>query len=294
MADTSIEWTDSVWNPVRGCAIVSEGCRNCYAMRQAHRFSGKGQPYEGLTKLGPQGRGAVWTGDARFVPEMLDAPLRWKTPRRVFVNSMSDLFHEDLDAHDVAKVFAVMARAPRHTFQVLTKRADHMRHLLGDPLFREEVAQIVMQHDLDDDREISEAWPIPNVWLGVSVEDQRAADERVPDLIATAAAVRWLSCEPLLGPIDLVASINKLDWLHKAALESGGIDWIVVGGESGPGSRPMRAEWARGLRDQARQAGVALFVKQMGSVYMKECGEAGKGGELASIPDDLRVREYPR
>jgi len=236
MGDKSkIEWTDATWNPVRGCSVVSEGCRNCYAMQVAARFSGEGQAYEGLAYRNSSG--AHWTGKVRLVEEHLEDPLRWKRPRRIFVNSMSDLFHESLDEIDIGQVFGVMALAKQHTFQVLTKRPARMLSIL-------ETARICF--DFDE--------PLPNVWLGVSVEDQKTADERIPLLMKTPAALRWLSAEPLLGPIDL-ESIPTLE---------GSIDWVVVGGESGQGARPMHPDWVRSIGDQCVAAGVPFFFKQWG------------------------------
>ena len=211
---TSIEWTDRTWNPTRGCSVVSPGCHNCYAMKQAHRFSGKGGAYEGLTKL--TSSGPRWSGAMRLVPEMLDVPLRRKKPTTWFVNSMSDLFHEGLTDEEVAAVFGVMAACPQHTFQVLTKRAERMRawfdwlddmcSVSGDPPRAVTCGIVAANHGADVDYGgLSHAWPIPNVLLGVSVEDQRRADERVPLLLQTPAALRFLSVEPLLGPVVLEA-----------------------------------------------------------------------------------------
>src|SRR5690606_22560010 len=178
---TTIEWTQGTWNPVSGCTRVSPGCDNCYAMRQAHRFSGNCQPYEGLTTIR---RGKVdWTGSVRFVPEMLEVPLQRK-PTTWFVNSMSDLFHESLTNEQIASAFGGMAATPQHTYQILTKRPKRMREWFGW---------------LDGRR------PLHNVWLGVSCEDQARADERIPHLLSTPAAVRFVSAEPLLGPIALRA-----------------------------------------------------------------------------------------
>lgn len=224
---SKIEWTETTWNPIRGCSSVSEGCRYCYAAAMASRFSGPGQPYEGLTKDGR------WTGTVRMVPEHLGAPLRWKRPRRVFVNSMSDVFHEALAFEDVAEIFRVMAAAPQHSFQVLTKRAERMAEWFR---WMEERKPGV--------------WPLPNVWLGISVENQAAADLRVPFLLQSPAAVRWLSCEPLLGPVDLSGF--------------GALDWVVVGGESGLHARPMHPDWVRGVRDYCAQAKVPFLFKQYG------------------------------
>lgn len=181
-ATTKIQWTDRTWNPVRGCSLVSAGCANCYAMKQAHRFSGRGKPYEDLTELGPHG--PRWNGNIMLVPEALEEPLRWKTPARVFVNSMSDLFHEDVPIKFISRVWLTMQLAPQHTFQILTKRPERMLAYM---------------------REFGhyEGKPLPNVWLGVSVENQATADERIPLLLQTPAAVRFVSAEPLLSPINL-------------------------------------------------------------------------------------------
>ena len=283
MSDNSkIEWTDATWNPIRGCSRVSEGCRNCYAERVAARFSGPGMPYEGLIKFGKPSsvRDPRWSGEVRMVPEHLAAPLRWRRPRRVFVNSMSDLFHESLTNEQIAAVFGVMAATPRHTYQVLTKRTKRMRawfewarrdfteqqrgiasapntframldaafEVLGQP--SKPVLDAAWRAHDDD------VWPLPNVWLGVSVENQAAADERIPELLATPAAVRWISAEPLLGPVDFAAASPNA----RSLVED--LDWIVAGCESGPGARPCDVAWLRSLRDQCKTAGVAFFLKQ--------------------------------
>ena len=232
---TKIEWTDETWNPVRGCSLVSDGCRHCYAMKQAHRFSGKGGKYEGLTELGPDG--PRWTGKLRMVPELLDLPLRWKKPRMIFVNSMSDLFHGDVPFDFINHVFSTMFRCPQHTFQILTKRPERMLDYVSRSAF------------------LSNA-PFDNVWLGVSVENQKAADERIPLLLQTPAAVRFVSAEPLLGPINLRFPTGK---------NPNQDTWVIVGGESGPGARPMHPDWASSLRDQCNGAGVPFFFKQWGA-----------------------------
>lgn len=310
MADTTIEWTDKTWNPVRGCALVSPGCTNCYAMKMAHRFSGKGQPYEGLTKA--TNGGPVWTGEVRTIPDMLNAPLRWREPALVFVNSMSDLFHPDVPDDFICDVFAIMARVPQHTFQILTKRPDRMRDILSkwarDGLTLREGCGAVL----------------PNVWLGVSVEDQRRADERIPLLLATPAAVRFLSMEPLLGAVDISRWLNpvgvhcsdtctdtryvkydEIDARYPKASDEliplcpkcggvatwtsydDGIDWVIVGGESGHGARPMHPDWVRSLRDQCVAAAVPIFVKQLS-------GDNGKAiKDISMFPEDLRIREFP-
>lgn len=282
MADHSkIEWTDATWNPVTGCSVVSPGCTNCYAMRLAgtrlkHHPSRAGLTRD--TKAGP-----VWTGEIRFNEAWLTQPLQWKRPRMVFVCAHGDLFHEDVPDAWIDQVFAVMALSPQHTFQVLTKRAERMRDYLSrhrwhlwaaagraiDPLRWQNLPPIMG----------GDCTPIPNVWLGVSAEDQRRSDERIPDLLATPASVRFVSAEPLLGPIDLP---NR--WLGPSApgcLDDepcpacgfyeydcqcrpiGFLDWIIVGGENGP--RMMRAEWARSIRDQCATAGTPFFFKQWGT-----------------------------
>lgn len=271
MADRStIEWTEATWNPMRGCSRVSDGCKHCYAERVAARFAGPGMPYEGL--IHPSTRG--WNGTVRLVPEALDQPLRWKRPRRIFVNSMSDLFHESVPPSVIAAIFAVMASAPQHTFQVLTKRPerawfwfDWMLTQTRDKL-HECLKGAMGYHHPRRPAINGIPWPLPNVWLGVSVENQAAADKRIPLLLQCPAAVRWLSCEPLLGPIDFFASsgvwseLGYEPWLNRPIL--GDVHWLVAGGESGPGARPMHPDWARTLRDQCAAAGVPFFFKQWG------------------------------
>lgn len=258
---TRIEWTDQTWNPIRGCTRVSEGCRHCYAERQAARFAGPGQPFDGYVT--GSGAGARWTGRVELVEAKLYEPLGWRRPRRVFVNSMSDLFHESLPDECIDRVFAVMALAPQHTFQVLTKRHERMREYMSGDRYgvvnaaveivsdaRGDVAGLVQRENMD----ATGLWPLPNVWLGMSVEDQPTADERMPVLSATPAAVRYVSAEPLLGPVDL------RPWL----VATPRLDWVIVGGESGPGARPMHPDWVRSLRDQCAEAGVPFFFKQWG------------------------------
>lgn len=234
MSDGSkIEWTEATWNPVTGCTKVSPGCDHCYAETFAERWRGvPGHHFEhGF--------------DVTLRPERLTQPLHWKRPRRIFVNSMSDLFHEAVPDEYIVAVFGTMAQTPQHTYQVLTKRHGRMRSLLGGDMFRQRFAF---------------GWPLPNVWLGVSVEDQKWADIRVPALLATPAAVRFLSCEPLLGRLDLER------WLWDGDRDMpGGLHWVIAGGESGPGARPMVPVWPQSLRDQCQDAGVPFFFKQWGS-----------------------------
>lgn len=270
---TGIEWTDATWNPVTGCTKVSPGCDHCYAETFAERFRGtEGHYFE---------RGF----DVQLRPEKLDQPLRWRRPRRIFVNSMSDLFHDQVPDEYIAQVWAVMALAPQHTFQVLTKRHGRMRSLLSSARFDDLFTDALYSFESPTGDEPAEPvgsapGPLPNVWLGVSVEDQKRADLRVPALLDTPAAVRFLSCEPLLGPVDLTGfGTQQSYWLTgrpgwgapepgplaMQPLEIGPrIDWVIVGGESGPHARPMHPTWARLLRNQCVDAGVPFHFKQWG------------------------------
>lgn len=239
MSDRSaIEWTDATWNPMRGCVKISPGCKHCYAEKFAERFRGvPGHPFE-------QGF------DLRLVPEKLSDPLRWRDPRRIFVNSMSDLFQEGVPTEYVVEVGRVMQRAHWHTFQVLTKRQERMRGLLS--------------------RELAWMGRLAHVWYGVSVENRRHGLPRVRVLRETSVALRFLSIEPLLedlGPLDLT-----------------GIGWVIVGGESGPGARPMREAWVLSIRDQCRRAGVPFFFKQWGGVRKHETGRELRGRTYDDFP----------
>jgi protein gp37 len=275
---SAIEWTDASWNPIRGCSRVSEGCRHCYAEGVAARFAGPGRPYEGLARFTPTG--PQWTGKIRLVPEVLEEPLRWKKPRRVFVNSMSDLFHADVPEAFIEEAFGVMAAARRHTFQILTKRAARMREFF----------------ERAPDRA-----GLPNVWLGVSVEDQRAAYDRIPELLATPAAVRFLSCEPLLAPLDLEHAFAVRDQHGEPSSPrcnpdgSPAVGWVIAGGESGQRARRCDPAWVLSLVQQCREAGVPVFVKQLGAVWATENNALGdaKGGNPQEWPSDLRVRQWP-
>lgn len=283
--DTGIEWTHislpdgrvfrgASWNPIaafdratgkRGwfCVRVSQGCKHCYAATLNKRL-GTGHDYA-----------ANYLDQVRFDLVNLDQPLRWTQPRGIFVNSMTDLFGEFVTDEMIDAVFAVMALAPNHIFQVLTKRPARMLAYFQRPDLYEWVLSkayhLRVKRPALTGIPISDParFPLPNLWLGVSVEDQAAADERIPLLLRTPAAVRWLSCEPLLGPVDLDGP--GIDDLH--ALGCGnpgcscgdrGIDWVVVGGESGPGARAMHPDWARSLRDQCVSGGVPYFFKQWG------------------------------
>lgn len=317
MGDTSIQWTEKTWNPLRGCSVVSPGCINCYAMKQAHRFSGAGGAYEGLTKLTARS-GPQWTGKVVLVEDHLLDPLEWNKPRRVFVNSMSDLFHEDVPDAWIDQVFNVMAYSPQHTFQVLTKRSDRMHRYLSsegrpDAVFeaiydaqiaerRGKAADDLICRGMDRvkfDGVFRMKWPLPNVWLGVSVEDQKHADERIPQLLQTPAAIRFISAEPLLGPIRL-----RWNLVHDQGER---LHWVIVGGESGPGARLFDITFARAIVKQCADAGVACFVKQLGarpeqptlgawnsahreSLLLRD----RKGGDMNEWPADLRVRQFPK
>lgn len=293
---TGIQWTDATWNPTRGCAKDSAECDNCYAMAVAHRFSGPGKPYHGLTRV-IGGRGQ-WNGKGLAVPAVLEQPLRWREPRMIFVNSMSDLFFDAFSDDYIDSVFAVMALATRHTFQVLTKRAERMRAYMADPDRRERVARWArvieaermgeLVEQLDDADSCSEGWcptwPLPNAWLGVSTGTPKSKAEKVPHLRETIGAVRFLSCEPLLedlGTLDLT-----------------GIHWVIVGGESGHHARPCALEWIWNVVQQCEAAKVPCFVKQLGARPTRDGAPYpldfdAKGGDPLEWPYDLRVRQFP-
>lgn len=302
MNDTSISWTHGyqnrrgrTWNPTNGCKVCSAGCANCYAMRMAGRFSGKGKPYQGLVTIGKNKR-AIWNGKGRLAIDRLVMPLRWKQPSLVFVNSMSDLHYEGFSFEEIAAVYGIMVLATHHVFQVLTKRAKRRREWYAWVAAEAKrtgvtVAVYCVKAAIDAleragrrrDAERVIAWarvvhhplvPFPNVWEGVSVENQDAADERIPDLLETPAAVRFLSCEPLLGPVDLHAiqipgeraglRFSALQRQHDDRFGSSDtvIDWVIAGCESGPGARPCDVAWLRALRDQCASPGTAFFLKQ--------------------------------
>lgn len=355
MKQTEIEWTDLVWNPIRGCSPVSAGCTNCYAMAVAHRFSRPEQPYAGLTER--RAHRTQWTGQIQLVDEALDQPLHRRHARRIFVNSMSDLFHEQVPFEFVHRIFETIRRTPHHTYQILTKRPARMRAFITDYLRPRETL----------------GWAngfYSHVWFGVSVEDQQTANERIPLLLSTPAAVRWVSAEPLLGPVDLRqwqysygcpcgwggdcpdASCAECGWRGDSA-SSGDpcpdcnarlkdssacpkcnattrdgsdfgpnhlppLNWVVVGGESGPRARPCHVGHLRHIVRQCHAAQVPVFVKQLGarpyldegSLEAKEWGafdpdvarmdDTGQihptdrqGRAMREWPEDLRVRAFP-
>ena len=248
MATTDIEWTDATWNPVAGCTLVSPGCTNCYAMRMAARLDAMGHAkYHAVTRW--NGERHIWTGSVRCDETTLDIPLRWRKPKLVFVNSMSDLFHPNVPASFIRKVWETMSTARWHTFQILTKRPHRMR----------EMAQRLQL--------------LPNVWLGTSVE---SADYlwRLGELKATPAAVRFASFEPLLGPV--------------AGVDLEGIHWAIVGGESGPGARLVKVGWVRAIRDRCEEQDVAFFFKQWGGTRKKKTGRQLDGRTWDGRPDEHR------
>ncbi|HVJ49393.1 phage Gp37/Gp68 family protein [Desulfitobacterium sp.] len=270
MSITKIEWLNSpdgkkgmVWNPITGCKKISEGCRNCYAERMSKRLAGRcGYPKDDSFKV-------------TLHPEKLDEPLKWKKPRRIFVNSMSDLFHDDVPDEFIDRVFAAMADASQHTFMILTKRPERMRKYLSpdNPRYTaRKVFDLTQSEAGKFDCDLH--WPLSNVWLGVSVENQAVADERIPLLLQTPAAVRFISMEPLLGPVNLtnlhyerVTSIDALNGFHgfpKPHAEGRKLDWVICGGETGPGARPCHTDWIRSLRDQCQSANIPFFFKSWG------------------------------
>ena len=254
MAETSIEWTDATWNPVAGCTVLTAGCTNCYAMRMAARLDAMGvAKYKGLTRR--SGGRSVWTGKVRTDVKSLEIPSAWSKPRKVFVNSMSDLFHEDVPATFIQRVWGVMKDTPRHTYQILTKRPARMADILTKEPFK----------------------VLPNVWLGTSVEDGRVLD-RLDDIRRVPAAIRFVSLEPLIGSV--------------AAGDFKDIQWAIVGGESGPHAREMKSEWVEEIQDMCRQSETAFFFKQWGGARPKSGGRMLNGQEWNQYPDSAAIPEH--
>lgn len=290
---TSIEWTagddgtpGATWNPTTGCDKISPGCGlprfdgddtgGCYALALAKRLKAMGSAnYQNDGDPRTSGPGFALT----VHPGALAVPYRWRKPRRVFVNSMSDLFHARVPARFIAGVWVVMAETPRHTYQILTKRPERMRAVIGDDYGGGALLLDELGEDAGALTLYERPWPLPNVHLGTSIELDRYA-RRADELRQTSAAVRFLSLEPLLGPLP---SLN-LD----------GIGWCIIGGESGPGARPMDLGWARELAARCREAGTSVFVKQLGSVWARERDASGKGCDWDRWPEDLKIREYPQ
>lgn len=310
---SKIEWTGLTWNPIVGCSLASTGCAKCYAIGEAwrkmfHPNEAVAAKFAGTVEKSKTGQ-LLWTGKVNFSEPALLAPLSRKKPTTWFVNSLSDLFHENVTIEQIDRIFAVMAMCPQHRFQVLTKRADRMRDYLSDPAWRGRVSDIVCGWPLDElghgneyiaDWRLTAHAPLPNVWLGVSVENQAAANDRIPALLHTPAVIRFLSCEPLVGAVDLTCvdingdaemdAVNPrlwadeienwrgtadeweddfADWFGRRPDQVSGtmhptLDWVICGGESGSGARPMHPNWARSLRDQCAEAGVPFFFKQWG------------------------------
>lgn len=272
---SDIDWTDEGWPVVSGCEPVSPGCDRCYAAAIAHRFNG--------TVVWPNGF------DVTLWPSRLRAPMHWRRPRLTFVCPTGDLFHHRVPAEFIAQVFAVIQSCSAHTFQVLTKRHARMHALLSSDEFWATVE--AFGHELGPAGPSRAQYPpdfgrahqgLPNVWLGVSAEDQKWADIRIPVLMRTPAFVRWVSLEPLLAAVDMTEYLAG----------PRGLDWVVAGGESGPGARPMSLDWARDLSDQCAQAGAAYFFKQTGSALARELGHRGKGNDPAQWPESF-PRQYP-
>jgi protein gp37 len=303
--DSKIEWTGDTWQFVSGCEDASPGCANCYAKRQAHRMGANPNPkisgrYRGLTVL--RGNGPQWTGDVRQLPDQLEVPLHRKAPTTFFCNSLSDTFHPDVHSEFIAAALGVMSATPRHTYQLLTKRADRLPEFFawfaahrdygrlgplgdhaagtGDIAGRAGDAFNVAWRE---NRGTDPSWPLNNVWLGVSVENKKHGVPRIRHLQRTPAAVRFLSIEPLLEDVG--------------ELDLSGIHWVIVGGESGRNARPCDLMWIRNVVQHCRRAGVPCFVKQLGA-RPTSYGEAlrlthPKGGDIAEWPQDLRGREMP-
>lgn len=250
MSGTSeIEWTDVTWNPVAGCNVESAGCTNCYAMRMAGRLQAMGHPkYKGTTRK--SGKRTVWTGRVNVDPSSLNAPLDWKRGRRIFVNSMSDLFHEEVPTAFIQAVWATMAQCPQHQFQVLTKRPERMAAMFAS----------------------SELHRLPQVWIGTSVEDNAVVD-RIEHLVAISGMTRFVSFEPLIGSVG--------------SISLRGIDWAIVGGESGPASRPMKIEWVEQIERACRKAGTAFFFKQWGGRNKKAAGRELRGRTYDEYPHEM-------
>ena len=314
---TKIGWTDATWNPTRGCSRVSAGCENCYAERVASRFGQKqDSPYYGLTVHGSSG--PRWTGVIKLASHVLLEPLRWREPRSIFVNSMSDLFHEGIPDRFIDVVFAVMALADRHRFQILTKRPERMRSYVADARPRVLAAMVEVGAKVEREwskaqllacyaatmpqHEARETWPIRNVWLGVSAEDQWAADARIPILLETPAALRFVSVEPMLGPIEMEDYLTAVDPCPGWPNGRPPLEWVIVGGESGPRARQFDLGWASRVQADCKASGVPFFMKQLGAFPTRVHEGLGvipvpisdrKGEDQSDWPLGLRVQEIP-
>jgi len=265
MADnTKIEWCDASWSPITGCTPISEGCAHCYAKKMATRLKGRfGYPEDDPFKV-------------TFHPDRLTHPLKWKKPKRIFVCSMGDLFHKDVSYRWIDQVFLMPVLCPQHTFLILTKRPDVMAFYLQDRMLP---GRLVPKHLQRIQWLLQIQWPLPNVWLGVTAENQKTADERIPILLQIPAAVRFVSIEPMLGPIDLNKRELLIDKSRFKYTVGNYLDWVITGAETGPGARYMNPDWARDIRDQCKQANVPFFIKKISN--------------KSPIPDDLMIREHP-
>jgi len=320
MSKTKIEWSEFSWNPVVGCSKVSEGCKNCYAERLA--ASGRLQQFEQYQKVITNGK---WNGTTSLVPHILDKPLHWRKPRMIFVSSMGDLFHDSVSFESVLKIIGIIICTPWHTYQILTKRPERMydffacfpdgwfiREGMKFSSFSEEFFALDSVKGIVSEQQIEKAniyykthydqsnrgkldgpvpFPIPNVWLGVTCENQRCADERIPTLLQIPAAVRFISCEPLLEDINI--NIHYLNDIKRQGFtgyyDSGWkepFQWVIIGCESGPGRRPCKAEWVRNIVAQCKAAGVKIFIKQLDINGVVE-------HDINKFPEDLKIREYP-
>ncbi|NEO85501.1 MAG: phage Gp37/Gp68 family protein [Spirulina sp. SIO3F2] len=320
---TKIEWTNQTWNPVVGCSKTSPGCAECYAILMAHRLEamagnldnpGRLEYYKGLTQKLPSGR-IEWTGEVKFVEEALQIPLQRKKSQTYFVNSMSDLFHDTVTDKELDQIFAVMALTPQHTYQVLTKRPERMHDYCTNAKHQiiEECTRRIVSGSLSQQQKITAIsiwadtrphYPLPNIWLGVTTEDQRTVNERIPLLLQTPAVIRFLSCEPLLEKID-IESIQGALWLYDdeygtgQRIKANGIDQVIIGGESGPRAKPCHVEWLQDLVAQCRDAGVAVFVKQLGSNVWHQGQRVKlvsdrKGSSSETLERfGLNIREFP-
>lgn len=280
---TKIPWCDEAWNPVVGCRPVSEGCRHCYAARMAHR--GMCEQHRGLTKMGKGG--PVWNGKVNLVHRALEIPQHWRKPRRIFVDSMFDLFYERVPFEYVAAIFGVMTACPQHTFLCLTKR-EHRAAQFTEWFYRDrpkhKINSAIRRFVPDLDPIVEDmSWPLPNVQLIVSTEDQETYDDRVHVLVHSClAAVKGVSVEPMLGPIKLRATGR----LH--------LQWVVIGGESGHRARPMKRQWVYNLIRECKDADIAVYVKQTGDVLARELDlESRSGSDPKEWPEFLRIQEYP-
>mgnify|MGYP003403371850 CR=1 FL=1 len=325
MADNSlIEWCDATCNAVNGCSVLSPGCTNCYAMKLAGTRLRNHPSRAGLTQ--PSKAGPVWTGEVRLNEDQLIQPLRWKRPRRIFWNAHGDLFHANVPDEWIDRVFAVCALTPQHTHMILTKRPERMREYINDARTQGRIALVIIDWlldkviawrepwpvrsigDIDEPTDLAlTSWPLPNVWLGTSAEDQTRADERIPHLLAAPAAKRFVSLEPLLGPVDLTPEADSTyqrlsQWYGPQGFDETGsqplqtrmkgyfprLDWVIVGGESGPGARPMHPDWARSLRDQCAAAEVTFLFKQWGEWLPCHSEDNADGCGRLCWPDDGR------